>query len=182
MIVPAVARKYARALSDLAFESGAQDAVARDLEFLDSACRQSPELASALGNPGIPQDKKIALLEALWAQQQTQMHKLTRNLIALLLENGRIGEFEAIHHAFQAAVDERFGIVAADVTTRFELGAEHRSLLAKRLEEVTGSRVKLNFAQDEQIIGGVILRIGSTVYDGSVRRQLDVIRLRLVQQ
>lgn len=179
MIVSAIAHRYARALADVSIEMGIEDKVDQDLEFLAAALRISPELNSVLRNPSIPREKKIDLLEALWSRKGDKPNEQTFNLISMLLKNNRMGLAQQIHSAFQVALNEKLGIVTAEVITRFEMRQVHRTRLEQRLEEITGKRVNLDFSQEESIIGGVILRMGSTLYDGSIRQQLAAIQTRL---
>jgi F-type H+-transporting ATPase subunit delta len=99
-----------------------------------------------------------------------------RNFLYVLVDRRRAGLLDEITDAFEAAVDERSGVVRAEVSSAVPLSDAQRAELAKALSDVTGKRVRCEFAVDDSLIGGVIARIGSTVYDGSVRTQLGEIQ------
>ena len=100
----------------------------------------------------------------------------------MLIDHRRIGQISAIREAFEAAIDQRTGFVKADVTSAQALTGPQRGALEAELIKLTGKRVRMQFATDETLIGGVLARIGSTVYDGSVRGQLDALKRRLATE
>jgi len=179
MIVTATARRYAKALSDVAGESGIREAVKKELELLTSMLAEHAELAAVLRNPAIPAEKKSAIVKAVLKIAHSETSPLTDNLIGLLIENRRIGLLDQILAAYQQELDASSNVVAAELVTRIELEPDKRTLLSSRLEQALGRRMRLEFEHDESLIGGAILKIGSTVYDGSIRRQLEEIRSRM---
>jgi F-type H+-transporting ATPase subunit delta len=179
MIISATARRYAKALSDVAGESGSREVIRKELELLASVLAEHTELAAVLRNPAIPAEKKSAIVKAVLEMAHLKLSPLTGNLIGLLIANRRTSLLEQILAAYQQELDASSNIVAAELVTRSELGQDRRTLLASRLEQALGKRMRLEFEHDESLIGGAILKIGSTVYDGSIRRQLEEIRSRM---
>ena len=172
-----IARRYSTALADVVLKTGETETVRAELKIWEQMIAGSPELEDALSNPSIAASKKEAVLEGLIAK--TNPSKATSNFLRVLLRNGRLTELAAINERFEAVLDERGGIVSGEVISAHELAeAERRELIAS-LEKLTGKRVKLNFAIDKNIIGGVVTRVGSTVYDGSVRTKLENLREQL---
>jgi F-type H+-transporting ATPase subunit delta len=173
-----IARRYAEALADSAEAENALSPIAGDLAAFASLVASSPELQSVFASPIVEPEKKGAVLEALIARAQPL--PLVARFLHVLHSNDRLRYLEAVNRAFAREVDRRLGVVMADVTTAEPLGEAEREALAKRLEQMTGKRVKLSFATDEKLIGGVVTRIGSRIYDGSVRAQLDAVKRQMI--
>ena len=182
MIITAIAKRYARALADVAIETSVQEPLRRELELLNAALAEHAELAGVLRNPAIPAEKKFEIATAVLKMARFEMSSLTGNFLGMLIANRRIGLLGQILAAYQQELDLRQNVVAAELITRYELGEGKRSALAARLQQALGRTMRVRFGKDESIIGGAILRIGSTVYDGSVRRQLEEIQSRLVSE
>lgn len=179
MIITATARRYAKALSDVAGESGSREAVRKELELLAAILAEHAELAVVLRNPAIPAERKSAIVKAVLKMAHSEMSSVTDNLIGLLITNRRTGLLDQILAAYQQELDARSNVIAAELVTRSELDPDMRTSLTSRLEQALNRRMRLEFENDESLIGGAILKIGSTVYDGSIRRQLEEIRSRL---
>jgi F-type H+-transporting ATPase subunit delta len=182
MIITAIAKRYARALADVAIETSAQEPIRKELELLNVVLTEHAELAGVMRNPAIPSEKKVEILTAVLKMARVETSSLTNTFLGMLIANRRIGLFCQILAAYQQELDLRQDVVAAELITRYELGEEKRSALAARLQQALGRTMRVGFGKDESIIGGAILRIGSTVYDGSVRRQLEEIQSRLVSE
>jgi F-type H+-transporting ATPase subunit delta len=112
--------------------------------------------------------------------ERAKPSKTTANFLRVLLRNDRLTELAEINRRFAAEIEERRGIVAAEVTSARELREDERAELRSNLEKLTGRQIKLNFQVDNNLIGGVVTRIGSTVYDGSVKTKLENLREQLV--
>lgn len=173
-----VARRYASALADVVLKSGEVATVKAELKTWEEMIRSNAELANAFGNPAIAHLNKEKVLEQLISR--TNPTKTTANFLRVLLQNGRISDLADINIRFEAVLEERSGIVAAEVTSARELGTDEKASLESSIEKAVGCKVRLNYSIDESIIGGVITRIGSTVYDGSVRTQLENLKQQLV--
>jgi F-type H+-transporting ATPase subunit delta len=133
---------------------------------------------NAFRNPAIAHLGKERVLDSLI--QKARPSKTTSNFLRVLLRNSRLTEIAAINDKFAAVLEERSGHVSAEVLSARELSADQKAELRTNLEKLTGKQVQLNFAIDREIIGGVVTRVGSTVYDGSVRTQLENLREELV--
>ncbi|MCS6951958.1 MAG: ATP synthase F1 subunit delta [Bryobacterales bacterium] len=178
----AVASRYARALAELVFDPSKgldpQTAVSqldRFQELLDAA----PDLRVALLSPAVPAARKRAVVTRL--AERLEMPRLVRNFLFVLIDHRRTPLVREIREAFQGVVDERLGIRRAEVTSARPLDENEQARVAVQLGKLTGKRVVCRFALDSGLIGGLTARIGSTIYDGSVRGQLEALRRRLVE-
>ena len=172
-----VARRYASALSDVVVPRGEQRAVQEELVAWESMIQSSGLLQQVLNNPTISYDQKRNLLEEMI--RRTKVRQATANFLRILLKNQRLTELSEINQRFARVLDERSGVVAAHVTSARPVGEEIKKALHQRLGTMTGKDVRLSFATDEALIGGVVTRIGSTVYDGSIRNQLRQLEVEL---
>jgi F-type H+-transporting ATPase subunit delta len=107
---------------------------------------------------------------------------MTANLLNTLLRHYRLHHLEAIYRQFQREINERRGMVLAEITTAAPVNRTEQDALGNRLREMTGKQVQLQFKTDPALIGGVVTRIGSVVYDGSIRTQLQTVKQRLKQE
>jgi F-type H+-transporting ATPase subunit delta len=174
MTLSAVATRYASALADVVTrpgsELGPQDAVAQ-LHSFDAALRSSAELHNALITPAVPGSRKKAVVGRI--ADILKLSRVTRNFLFVLVDHRRIALLSEIVPIFDRIVDERLGFAQAEIATPAELNEEQRAALTRRFEGLTGKRIRMKFHVDRELIGGVVARIGSTVYDGSVRGQLS---------
>ena len=178
MSVETISRRYATALADVVIKTGETETAKAELGMWEQLIAASPELLNAFRNPAIAHSGKEKVLEGLIAK--TKPSKTTSNFLRLLLRNGRLTELTPINERFAAVLEERSGVVAAEAISAREMSDAQRNALKASLEKVTGKHVKLNFSVDPEIIGGVVTRLGSTIYDGSVRTQLENLREELV--
>ena len=155
------------------------DTGAIDREFSDflATWDLSAELREFFVNPAIPTVQKVGFLDTL--NQKLGLRKELRNLLAVLIDNGRIGHVSAVAEAYRRLLQQQLGIRQAEVVTARELTATERSLLAVEIGKLAGARVEASYKLDPTILGGTIVRIGSTVYDGSVRGRLDRLKAAL---
>jgi F-type H+-transporting ATPase subunit delta len=179
VISSSILSRYARALADVTLEKGEEAGVRRDLAAYREIFRQVPALLDALDSPAVQRDAKERVLAELLSRYPVRLS--TANFLRVLLAHHRIRYFAEICDGYDRTVNERQGIVAARVTTAAPLSDQQISLLQESLCRATGSRVTLSMATDPAILAGVVVRIGSTVYDGSIRTQLDEMRRRLAQ-
>lgn len=169
------AKRYAQAIFSLGKERNTLDAWQGDLAVLDGLVRDQ-SIATYLANPSVTADRKLATLEsALGANVQPE----TRNLAKMLIERNRAVLLPEIREIFDDAVRDERGIVVANVTTAERLSEAETDLVRQKLEALTGKRVELAVQIDPEIIGGIIVRIGDQVIDGSVRNKLEKMRSRL---
>ena len=176
----AVATRYANALADVVTAGSSalrpEDAVAQ-LRSFQTALSGSPELQNALITPAVPVGRKRAVVGKIAGILQTS--PIATNFLMVLIDHRRINLLAGIVEAFEVVLDERLGFARAHVISAAELSQQQRAALTAELEKLTGKRIRTQFDVDQTLIGGVVARIGSTVYDGSVRGQLHSIERRL---
>jgi F-type H+-transporting ATPase subunit delta len=165
-----VARRYAQALMSVAEEQHEIDAVAADLALMGTALNRSRELSLFVASPVIREEKKQTVFRELF---ETRIGPTTLYFMNLLLKKRRETLLPDVVEQFNLLRDEKEGIVTVDVTGREKLTETQRQELLGRLEEHTGKKVRMRFTVDQKIKGGLIVRIGDTVLDLSVRRQLE---------
>jgi F-type H+-transporting ATPase subunit delta len=180
MTLSTVATRYANALADVVTAGGSplrpEDAVAQ-LRAFEAALRSSPELQNALVTPAVPGSRKKAVVGRI--VDVLQLSGIARNFLFVLVDHRRIASLSDIIHSFELVVDERLGFARAEIASASALTAPQSAALNQRLERLTGKRIRARYAVDSGLIGGVVARIGSTVYDGSVRGQLKSLERRL---
>ncbi|HEX8456068.1 MAG TPA: ATP synthase F1 subunit delta [Pyrinomonadaceae bacterium] len=172
-----MARRYAAALADVVIAQGEAREVQDELNAWAQMLEDNPALLEVFRNPTIPYEQKRNVLGTLIAR--TRVRPTTANFLKVLLQNHRLTDLREINRQFASQLDERSGVVSAQVTTARVVPGEAKETLRARLGALTGKRVRLQFAVDEELIGGIVTRIGSTVYDGSVRTQLQQIKQKM---
>jgi F-type H+-transporting ATPase subunit delta len=179
MSLIAVARRYAAPLADVAIAHNKADQIDGELAVYGEMMRTNHELADLFASPVVSQDAKREVLDAII--ERTRPDTLTANLLRTLLRNYRLQYVGAVHEEFRREMNSRKGIVVAHVSTAKPVAASQQEALGSRLHEMTGQKIQLEFKTDTSLIGGVVTRIGSMVYDGSVKTQLHEIEQRLKQ-
>jgi F-type H+-transporting ATPase subunit delta len=177
MSVQTVARRYASALADVVLERGEAREVQEELLTWEKMFQGSPMLQEVFRNPTIALDKKRAVLNKLI--ERAKPKPTTANFLKVLLQNQRITDLGEINKKFAELLDERGGTVAATVTTARSVPENAQQKLHAKLLSLTGKKVRINFTTDPDLIGGLVTRIGSTVYDGSVRNHLQQIKEKM---
>ncbi len=175
----AFASRYAQAFLDVVTERKL-DTAAIDRQFadFDATFAASPELQTFFANPAITAEQKVAILDKL--NEKLGLQKELRNLLAVLINNDRIGLVREVAASYRALLNERLGIRQAQIVTARALGAEEKQSLLEGVGQLAGARVQATFTEDATILGGAVVRIGSTVYDGSVRGRLERLKETLV--
>lgn len=173
----AVASRYAAALADAALQAGQAERVRGDLRAFVGAFEESPELRNVLETPAVPVELKHKIASEL--AQRMNLAPEVRNFVFLLLDHNRTEMLREIQQAFHEALNARLGIADAHVVSARELNDEERRELTAALERRTGKRIEARFSQDASLLGGAVVRVGSVVYDGSVREQLTRLREQL---
>jgi F-type H+-transporting ATPase subunit delta len=174
MSVQTVARRYATALADVVLEHGEAREVQEELAIWERLFQSNENLREVLRNPTVALDQKRAVLNQLI--ERTKPRPTTVNFLKVLLQNHRLTELAEINRKFAELLDERAGMIAATVTTARAVPDAAQKNLHERLLSLTGKKVRIDFETDPELIGGLVARIGSTVYDGSVRNQLQEIK------
>ena len=177
MSVQTVARRYASALADVVLERGEAREVQEELLAWEQMLQSSSNLQEVLRNPTIALDNKRAVLSKLIARAKPG--PTTTNFLKVLLQNQRLTELGEINRKFAEILDQRAGTVAAIVTTARTVPETAQQQLHTKLLSLTGKKVRIDFATDPDLIGGLVTRIGSTVYDGSVRNHLQMIKEKM---
>jgi F-type H+-transporting ATPase subunit delta len=172
-----IARRYATALADVITERKEATQVQEELKFWERMIAESPMLREVFANPTVSYEKKQKILSELITR--TNVRETTKNFLRLLLKNGRLTELAEINRRLAVVLDERAGVVGAHITTARPIADDIRKTIETRLQGMTGQKVRLSFETEDAIIGGLVTRIGSTVYDGSVRTQLELLANKL---
>ena len=170
--------RYARAFSQVAVASRL-DVPAAQQQMNDFAATLdgSRELREVLMNPSIPQEQKLKVLDAIAGR--IGMFMPVRNFVAVIMEHQRLGELNEILAEYATVADTQSGMVEAEITSAHALDESDRKLLESKVETMAGGQVRTTYLQDASLLGGVVVKIGSTVYDGSVRAQFAQLKQRL---
>lgn len=173
------APRYARAFADVA-ESAGLNAIQSQQQLRDFAdtLAGSHELREFLGNPSVEMPKKLKVLDAIAARMK--LFPQVRNFLAVILEHHRLDELNEILDAYRDLADEHAGAVEARITSARPLNPEDRAQMELHVAKLAGARVRASYAEDASLLGGAVVEIGSTIYDGSVRAQLQQLKQRLV--
>jgi F-type H+-transporting ATPase subunit delta len=176
--MPAFVAHYARAFADVV-TSAKLDTAAIEMQLADflGTWDDSRELREVFENPGIPVAQKIAILDTM--NRKLSMMQPLRNLIALLIKNDRIAHVHEVVNAYRTELQARQGVRQAEIVTARELSEQERNTLLAGVGQLAGARIQAIFRLDKSILGGTVVRIGSTVYDGSVRGRLERLREEL---
>lgn len=169
-----VARRYAAALADVVIERGEAGPVQAELSAWGEMISANSALSEAFSNPTVAYEQKERVLSELIAR--TKVRPTTANFLRTLLKNQRLPELPEVNAKFAQVLDERAGLVSAEITSARPISDDTKALLEKKLSELTGKKARLTFATDESLLGGLVTRIGSTIYDGSVSNQLRRLR------
>lgn len=170
--MPAFVARYATAFAEVVADAKlSTDAIDGQLTDFLATWNGSPELRTFFVNPAVPAVQKIAILDKLNAK--LGMQKELRNLLAVLTTNDRIGHVVEVAAAYRRILQEQMGIRPAEIVTSRELSNEERNVLVADVAKLAGAKIDASFKLDKSILGGAVIRIGSTVYDGSVRGRLD---------
>ena len=172
-----VARRYASALADVTLQRGEAREVQQELVTWANMMQSNANLREVFANPTIALDQKRRVLNRLI--EIAKPRPTTVNFLKLLLQNQRLPELDQINRRFAAVLDERAGMIAAQVTTARPVAPATQQTLQTTLRNMTGKSVRIEFATDPGMIGGLVTRIGSTIYDGSVRNQLEQIKEKM---
>jgi F-type H+-transporting ATPase subunit delta len=167
----AIAGRYARALAEVVVDvkMDPKEAIA-ELGQLTALVHDNTELRNILQNPAVPQKQKLALLDAIVAR--SKVSKMLRNFVAVLIDQRRIGNMEEIAEQFKHELNDRLGIAEAEISSVRELSAAEKKALEAQVSAASGKKVTASYTQDAGLLGGAVVRVGSTIYDGSVLGQL----------
>jgi len=174
-----VTNTYARAFADVVMSSHLDPTrTLAETQQVAALLRESKELHEIWEAPSIPAEQKRAVLDAIAAK--AGISRPVRNFVAVLIDKRRINSLADIVAQFAKELNERLGFAEADITTARELTATERGDLERDLAKVTGKNIRARYSEDKALLGGAIARVGSTVYDGSVKGQFEKIRAQLI--
>jgi F-type H+-transporting ATPase subunit delta len=170
-----VASTYARAFADVVLSARLKaDRSIAELRTIASLLTESAELRRVWENPAIPADQKRRVLDAI--AERDGISTQVRNLVAVLIDHRRVHFLDPIIRQLEKELDARLGFAEALITSARELGATDKRELEAQVGKLTGKKVRAQYGQDASLLGGAVVRVGSTIYDGSVKGQLERIR------
>jgi F-type H+-transporting ATPase subunit delta len=176
-MVSSTSMKYARALAEVAAETGTTEEVRRGLEAFREVFRTQQELREVLDNPGIPLAAKRSIVREV-AKRMSLAGNLV-NFLFVILERSRLHLLDEFSEAYQEVLDEQSGIARVEVRSSHPLETSELDRLKEAMTAITGKTVRLSYEVDQTLLGGVKLQVGSTVYDGTLRTQLEELRRQL---
>ena len=165
-----VARRYAAALADVIIERSEEREVQEELTEWHSMIQGNARLQEVFSNPTVPYEQKRKLLAELISR--TRIRPTTANFLQILLKNQRLTALGEINQRLSQVLDERSGVVAAQVTSARKVPEDSQRALREKLAQIMRKDIRLSFMTDENLIGGLVTRIGSTVYDSSIQNQI----------
>jgi F-type H+-transporting ATPase subunit delta len=173
----AVARRYAAAMADVALEKNNAQRVRADFASFVDAFYSAADLRNFLESPAVSIDVKQKVVESL--AQKMRLDQSVANFIHLIVKHGRTESLRDTERALGEELNARMGIALAEVTSARPLSEPERKELTAALERRTGKKIEARFSEDRSLLGGALVRVGSTVYDGSVRQRLSRLREQL---
>jgi F-type H+-transporting ATPase subunit delta len=172
--------QYANALADIALEQGAAEPVLKQLSDFNAAYQESAELRNFLASPAVEREAKHGVIEKLAARLGAS--KIIRNFLFIMIDNQRTTLLPQMLETFQLVLQQRQGVAEATVISATALNEAQKSQLQQSLEKISGKKIQAKYSQDPALLGGVQVRIGDTIYDGSLRNRLNQMRARLAAE
>jgi F-type H+-transporting ATPase subunit delta len=172
------ANRYAKALLDVLYPASAELGLEQLLKF-SALLSSEAQMRRLFENPTIAAERRKEVFRGI--AESLSYDTYVRNFLNRLIERNRLDLLSDIVTAYEKLLDEKLGIVRAKVTSAGPLDAAQQKSIASRLEQVTGKQVRVELSVDPSLIGGIVARVGSTIYDGSIRQQLQVFKQRLIQ-
>jgi F-type H+-transporting ATPase subunit delta len=175
----AITLRYAHALEQVVTAMRLDPAAAlAQLKDFAGTLDGSPELREVLADPSIPNPQKLKVLDAIGGK--IGMLPQVRNFVAVITEHQRLHQFNEIIEEYAAATDKDAGVSDAEITSALPLNDADRAELETQVGKLAGGRIRATYYEDAALLGGAIVKLGSTVYDGSVRGQLQQLKQRLI--
>jgi len=170
-----VTNTYARAFADAVFDVHLDpQRTLQEVQALSALVAESKELRQVWETPSIPAEQKRAVLDAIVSREG--ISRIVRNFIAVLIDHRRTNFLAAIVKQFELELNRRMGFEEVEITSARELSQPERQTLEGRIEKLTGKKVRARYLRDPALLGGAVVKVGSTIYDGSVSGQLERIR------
>ena len=174
----AVLGRYARAYADVAVKNKLNpEKTIAEFQQMADVVNSSRELRNVLQNPAVSREQKLKLLDSII--HHIGASKMLRNFLAVLIDHRRIGNIGDLLEQFKQELDRRLGIAEAKVSSVRELSSTEKTSLERQVAAITGMTVRATYSQDATLLGGVLVRVGSTIYDGSVQGRLQRMRQEL---
>ena len=171
----ALTSRYARAFADVVFETRLDACRAvGGLQRITALFTESVELRRVWENPAVPAEQKRKLLDAI--AQREGIDKPVRNLVAVLIDHRRLPFLSRIVEQLERELDRRLGFADAQISSARELADAEKKALESQIARTTGKKVRASYGLDPSLLGGAVVRVGSTIYDGSVKGQLEKIK------
>ena len=174
MITSGIAKRYAQALFDIAEEEKKYEDYYKELKQFSTIIRENANLHDFFANPVFDRDEKKAVVEEVL--KMTGVSATTANFLKLLVDKGRISHIQEIEEYYEGLMDAVLKKARVQVKTAFPLKSDAEADLKKKLEGITGKEVEMIVEEDPSLIGGIVVKIGDTLYDGSIKSQLNNIR------
>jgi F-type H+-transporting ATPase subunit delta len=172
--------QYANALADVVLQQGAAEPARKQLGEFEAAYTESAELRNFMASPAISREAKHGVVEKLVARLGAS--RIVRNFLFVIVDNQRTHLLPQIAASFEQVLRQRQGVAEAEVSSAVALGDTQKAALLRNLESLTGKKIQANYSLDPALLGGAVVRIGDTIYDGSVRNQLNRLRARLTAE
>lgn len=172
--------QYATALADIVLEQGAAEPARKQLEDFRAAYADSAELRNFLASPAVTRESKHQVIEKLAARLGAS--KIIRNFLFVIVDNQRIQLLPDIVESFGLVLQQRQGVAEAEIASAAELNDRQKSALVRTLERLSGKKIQAKYSLEPGLLGGAVVRIGDTIYDGSLRSQLNQLRARLAAE
>lgn len=172
--------QYANALADIALAQGAAEPVTQQLGDFGAAYAESAELRNFLASPAVSHSAKHGVIEKIAGRLGAS--KIVRNFLFVVTDHQRSSILPEIIAAFQQVIRRRQGIAEAEIISAAELSAAQKADFTKKLESLSGKKVVAQYSLDPALLGGAVVRLGDTVFDGSVRNRLNQMRERLTAE
>jgi F-type H+-transporting ATPase subunit delta len=173
-----VTHTYARALADVVFDRKLEpQRTLREVQSVNESVTGSKELREVWETPSITAEQKRAVLDAIVSREG--ISREVRNFVAVLIDHRRISFLGDIAKQFEQELSQRMGFVEAEITSARDLDGEEKSVLESEVAKLTGKKVRAHYSREESLLGGAVVRIGSTIYDGSVDGKLTKIREKI---
>lgn len=172
--------QYANALADIALEQGAAEPVLKQLRDFNAAYQESAELRNFLASPAVDREAKHGVIEKLAARLGAS--KIIRNFLFIMIDNQRTMLLPQMQESLQLVLQQRQGVAEANVVSATTLTDAQKTQLQQTFEKLTGKKIQAKYSQDPALLGGALVRIGDTIYDGSLRNRLNQMRARLAAE
>jgi F-type H+-transporting ATPase subunit delta len=172
--------QYANALADIVLEQGAAEPARKQLSEFGAAYGESAELRNFLASPAVTRESKHEVIEKLAARMGAS--KIIRNFLFVIVDNQRAALLPEIVATFEHVLRQRQGVAEAQIASAVELNDKQKSTLMRTLEDLTAKKIQAKYSLEPALLGGAVVRIGDTIYDGSLRNQLNQLRARLAAE